>query len=362
MRILWLTNIPSPYRVNFFNQLGKYCDLTVLFENKSSKERDVSWKNFEARSFKAVFLKGKRIGVADAICPSVIKYLNKNFDFIIITNYSDPTGIIAVCYLKFRGIPYQIEGDGAFPIETKGVKFLLKKFCLSGAKTCFSTAKLHDKYYLINGVNASRIVRYPFSSISDSDILKEPRSLDEKTIIRKNLEVQEKYMLLAVGQIIPRKGYDILIKAAADLGSEFGVYIVGGRITCEYRNLIKDLKCNNVHFINFKKTEELTQYYEAADVFVHPTKEDIWGLVINEAMAKGLPIITTDHCIAGLELVENDYNGYIVPINDPKALQDAVKKAVKHKDFARHSLLKIQDYTIEKMVLAHLKTWNNRGN
>ena len=45
MNILWLTNIPSPYRVNFFNELGKYCDLTVLFEKKASDERDKSWKS-----------------------------------------------------------------------------------------------------------------------------------------------------------------------------------------------------------------------------------------------------------------------------------------------------------------------------
>ena len=57
MKILWLTNIPSPYRVDFFNELGKLCELTVLFEKKAASDRDDSWKNFEAKNFTPVFLK-----------------------------------------------------------------------------------------------------------------------------------------------------------------------------------------------------------------------------------------------------------------------------------------------------------------
>ena len=53
-----------------------------------------------------------------------------------------------------------------------------------------------------------------------------------------------------------------------------------------------------------------------ADIFVHPTETDVWGLVINEAMAHGLPIITTDGCVAGLELVKNNDNGFIIPVNN----------------------------------------------
>ena len=45
-KILWLTNIPSPYRVAFFNELGKQCSLTVLFEKASSDVRDDDWKNY----------------------------------------------------------------------------------------------------------------------------------------------------------------------------------------------------------------------------------------------------------------------------------------------------------------------------
>lgn len=63
MKILWLTNIPSPYRVKFFNELGTKCDLTVVFEKRSSSERDESWKKFKTDNFKTIFyLKEYRSG------------------------------------------------------------------------------------------------------------------------------------------------------------------------------------------------------------------------------------------------------------------------------------------------------------
>ena len=80
------------------------------------------------------------------------------------------------------------------------------------------------------------------------------------------------------------------------------------------------MNLNNVHFIDFKNKDTLKEYYHVADVFVLPTREDIWGLVINEALAYGLPVITTDKCMAGLEMIENGKNGYIIPVNDVKKI------------------------------------------
>ena len=105
LKILWLTNIPSPYRVDFFNELGKYCKLTVLFERTASSERDESWKQFKTDNFQAIFLKGKNMGVAEAFCPSVTKYLKKGeYDYVVITNFSSLTGIMAIHFMKKQKI------------------------------------------------------------------------------------------------------------------------------------------------------------------------------------------------------------------------------------------------------------------
>ncbi|MDO5425085.1 MAG: glycosyltransferase, partial [Eubacteriales bacterium] len=110
---------------------------------------------------------------------------------------------------------------------------------------------------------------------------------------KEKIGIHEKKIVLAVGQYIYRKGFDILLKASEMLDSDIGIYIIGGEPTKEYLQIIENYGLHNVHFAGFMNKKELSDYYKAADLFVLPTREDVWGLVINEALAYGLPIITT---------------------------------------------------------------------
>lgn len=358
MKVLWLTNIPSPYRVDFFNELGKLCQLTVLFERSSASDRDDIWKQYQATHFRAVVLKGIKHGTAEAFCPSVIGYLSKKkYDKIVVTNYANPTGILAVAALKMRQIPYIIEGDGAFAGTGKGIKEKVKTWLLSGAELCLSTAQEHDKYYRTYGVSDDRIVRYPFTSLSDQDVLSQPVSPEEKTALRQKLGIKEDKMLLSVGQFIPRKGYDILFDALSKMDKSIGCYIVGGQPTEEYLRQVEALGLHNVHFVGFKPKADLSEYYMAADLFVLPTREDIWGLVINEAMAKGLPVVTTDRCIAGMELITEPTQGAIVPVEDAQALAEEMARLLAaDRELAAQAVLKtIRGYTFREMARRHME-------
>lgn len=364
MKVLFLTNIPSPYRVDFFNELGKLCDLTVFFEKDSSAERDDSWKNYKTENFKSIILKGKSIGVASACCPSVVKLLKKNrYDKIVVCNYSDPTGWLAIHYLRRYKIPYWIEGDGAFAKNGIGIKERLKKFFLKGAQGYFSTGKEHDNYYITYGVGPEKIYRYPFTSVLLSGVLDEVPNREEKDCLKEELGVGKKKMVLSVGQFIYRKGFDILLLAARNVLPDTEFYIVGGEATLEYIELKEKYQLNNVHFVGFKDKQQLEKYYKAADLFVLPTREDIWGLVINEAMAKGLPIISTNRCIAATELVLEGENGYIVAVEDYKLLSEKINLVLCDLDRAekmgRCSLEIIKSFTIEKMAQRHIEVFEN---
>lgn len=359
MKILYMVNVPSPYMVNYFNELGKYCELTVLFDKATSTERDDSWKEYNFKNFKGIILKGVSTDVDAAFCPSVIKYLKKDvYDYIFISNMATPTGIIAIEYLRWKKIDYFLESEGGFAKDGKGFKEKIKKHIMSGAKLYFSTTPVGDEYFLMYGATKDKLVKYPFTSIYEKDILKKVPSVEEKKEFRNELSIKEEKVIITVGQFIPRKGFDILLKACEKLSKNIGVYLVGGTPTDEYIQMKEQLGLDNVHFVGFKRTDELAKYYQSADLFVFPTREDVWGLVINEAMAYGLPIITTDKCIAGLELIKDDENGYIVPVEDVDKLYEKMNKLIMNdtlrKKMGENSLKKIHEYTFENMAKVHM--------
>lgn len=365
MKVLFLTNVPSPYRVEFFNELGKYCNLTVLFEKKTSDERDESWKRYKFENFKGIFLRGKSVSTDTAFCPGVIDYvLDKSYEKIICASFTYPTGMLAVQTMKTFRIPYYLECDGGFAKSGKGLKEVIKKYFITGATGYFSTGSTCDGYYCTYGADPQKIIRYPFSSIKASDILKEPVSWEEKEFLRNKLGINEEKIVLAVGQFIPRKGFDVLLGSMKNMPKSVGVYFVGGKPTEEYLELQCNANLENAHFVGFKDKNELADYYKAADVFVLPTREDIWGLVIQEAMAYGLPVISTENCAAALELIQTRKNGFIIPVEDKEklliAIMDILNDRSKQVKFSENSLKIIKDYTIEKMVERHLNVINDK--
>lgn len=361
MKVLWLTFIPSPYRCSFFEELSKNCELTVLFERAKSNLRGNNWDDFQFKGYKGKILPGVTIGGHDRLCFSVRSYLlDKSFDIIVISNPTSPTGIYAAAILKSHNIPYVVESDGAFPTNKTGLKMQIKKFVMASAEICLSTAKLHDEYYIECGVKKERIFRYPFTSLSNDDLLDiNTVSHCEKIALRKKLLMNEEKIVLSVGQFIHRKGFDILMRSVKGLNN-VGVYIVGGLATEEYIRMKNELQLNNVHFVGFKDKKDLQEYYKASDIFVLPTREDVWGLVINEAMGFGLPIITTDKCIAGVELVKEGKNGYLVAVDDVENLSRSIKKILSldsesYEQMRLQSQSIIEKYTYEEMAKVHMQ-------
>ena len=364
MKVLWLTNIPSPYRVDFFNELGTQCELTVLFERFNSSERNQKWQTDDFVNFNGIILNGINMDTDKAFCFSVGKWLKKDaFDIIVISNVATPTGILAIEIMNFKGIPFVIEGDGGFAKAGKGLKENFKRHLIKSAQKWFSTGGTHTEYYLTYGAKKEEIYVYPFTSIHSRDIENKVLNCEDKKQLKQKLDIVEEKAIISVGQFIHRKGFDLLLQAALRIPKNCGIYIIGGDATPEYIDFKTKYKLQNVHFIGFKNKDELKEYYKACDLFVLPTREDIWGLVINEAMAHGLPIITTDRCIAGLEIVD-DENGRIVSVDSVDEIVNGINTILSDPEMmsnmSKSSLEKIRYYTIENMAKVHsdlFKTW-----
>lgn len=356
MRVLFLTNMPSPYRVDFFNELGKKCELTVMFERKRDSGRDERYKAGRYENFKAIFPKGVQSGDAEAFCPGVLGLLSKRkFEHIIVGNYYSPTGMLAIEYMRLRKIPFILSTDGGMIKEDSKFKYRLKRHFIGAASGWLSTGKITTEYLVHYGADRLKTVVYPFTSIREKDILDKPLTQYEKYEIRKKLGMSEEKIVISVGQFIYRKGYDILLQACEKLADSVGVYIIGGKPTEEYLKMKRELKLNQVHFIDFMDKNHLAEYYKAADLFVLPTREDIWGLVVNEAMSYGLPVITTDKCVAGIELIKNGQNGNIVSNENPSLLAEACNEILTSNlmKLGMTSLNIIKKYTIENMSQTH---------
>lgn len=363
-RVLFLTNFPSPYRVHFFDELGKYLDVTVLYSDRMEDitHRNAQWFEAGQGGFHPVQLKQTAKIRDEFLCMDVISWLNKEFDAIVIGGYSSPTAILAMAWLRLRRIPFYMEVDGGLVRQESKWKFLVKKTLVSMADRWLSTG-FHTTRYLVHyGAKEDRVQNYPFSSLYEKDILEAALCPEEKGALRRELGLPEKHVVLAIGQFIHRKGFDVLLHAAQSLPKDVGIYIVGGEATEEYRKLREELGLqDNVHFLGFQKKERLAEFYKAADLFVLPTREDIWGLVINEALAYGLPAITTDRCVAGLELIEDGVNGYVVPVENADALAEKIA-AVLSDDLQRMgeaSLRKIRPYTLENMAKTHAEIFES---
>lgn len=362
MKVLFLTYLPSPYRVDFFNEIGKKCELTVVFEKASASHRDNRWQKYHFKNFNGIVFKNSTNDFVPKI--KVIKYLKKtSFDEIIVHNVSTTTGMLAIQYMKIHNIPYWIESDGGFVKTDEGIKETIKRYFINGARGYFSSSKSCDEYFLKYGADSDKIVRYPFASFTEDYILKEPLQENDKQRLRDKLGIVEEKMVISVGRFSYLngygKGYDAILRAASRISPSVGWYVVGGEPTEEFENMRRGMNLTNVHFIDFKSKDKLREFYQASDLFVLMTVGDVWGLVINEAMANGLPIITTDRCVAGMELVVDGVNGYIVKVGDDAALAKNVIKILSENsivnNMGRWSLKKISDYTIEKMADTHIK-------
>lgn len=112
-KVLFITNIPAPYRIDFYNELGEFCDLTVIFEAKRAPGITFNWNEDTILNFKAIFLKEGNIE-EKKIDWSIFKYIRHlDYNFIFITNYAYLTEMAALLFIKICRKTYFYELDGA---------------------------------------------------------------------------------------------------------------------------------------------------------------------------------------------------------------------------------------------------------
>src|SRR5436190_1878117 len=108
-----------------------------------------------------------------------------------------------------------------------------------------------------------------------------------------------------------------------------------------------------IHLMGHVTGEELARAYRDADAFVLPSLYEPWGLVVHEALAYGLPVITTDQVGAGDDLIERDVNGYVVAAGSADELREAMSAVARwtpaqREEGSRRSTERLASFSIER--------------
>ena len=194
----------------------------------------------------------------------------------------------------------------------------LRRFLLPRADGFFSWGEPARDYLLLEGVALDRITVVPQSIDVDGwNSFRPPQSRD---VLRGELGFVGITFLL-VGRFVERKGFDRFIKAWSSLPdsatSRAAAVVVGaGELSADLVDLSRKLEARNIIFKGRLNAVELARYYTACDVFVFPSLEDVWGMVVNEALLFGMPVLGSVHAGAVQQLVHDGETGSAFDPND----------------------------------------------
>lgn len=183
-------------------------------------------------------------------------------------------------------------------------------------------------------------------------------SNEEKKTLKDSLGLPSGPIVLFVGQLIKRKGILILLEAFRLLkksGVTVSLFIVGtGQLEKDVKEFADKYSDNSICLTGHVEMKDLPKYYGIADIFILPSLEEVWGYVVNEAMASGLPVIVSDVVGAADEIVDDGKTGIIVPAGSAKALADAIRRLIDDEklriSMGSQSLQKIQSHTIKSQA------------
>jgi len=146
-----------------------------------------------------------------------------------------------------------------------------------------------------------------------------------------NLSKNKQY-LIGVGRLVKRKGFEYLIRSLKYLDANIHLLIVGdGPERTPLEAEAKDLElANRVTFLGNISEKEKFQYLQDSDLYVLSSLHEGFGIVIQEAMQVGLPVVSTNHG-GQVDLIKNGENGYLVPPKDPSALAKKIKIILSNK-------------------------------
>ena len=330
--VMVITNIPTPYRIPLFNQLSQEpeIDLKVLFLGEHEAERgwDVSSRDFD---FDYKFMNGWHTFLARWEIPIHLNWgvwlalMNDKPEIVITSGYDNPAYWQAALYARLFHKKF-ILWNGTTCLSSRqlsGPIAWFKRNVIRSADACVTYGTKAADYLKFFGVEEERIV--VGVNAVDMDRFKHMTEACRRrpSFVASRSEYPS-FLILYVGRLVQFKGVRFLLEALGKINDpDFGLIIVGsGPQEAELRRFCSDEGLNNVFIEGSKTSDELPIYYALADLVVLPTLWEVWGLVVNEALASGNYVLCSDRAGAGHDLITDEWNGALF---DPTNMDMFVK-------------------------------------
>jgi len=337
-KLVIVTEIIAPYRIPVFNALAqrRELDLHVVFlsENDPTIRQ---WRVYtDEIEFQYDVLPSwrRRLGNYNVLINrGVLSTLNKlRPDAVLCGGYNYLTSWQAAYWARFHRVPFLLWSESTALDKRHGhrpVEFLKAQF-LRLCRSFVVPGRSSLKYLKDFGISDQLIFTAP--NAVDVTLFSKPA----KQVRRNEFEVRARRSLparyfLFVGRLVKAKGIFELLETYAQLGTEIrdkvGLVFVGDG--ADRRALMERaarIAPGTIQFPGFIQREGLADFYALADALIFPTHSDTWGLVVNEAMSCGLPVILTGVAGCVADLVQDGWNGFVVPPKDRAALALAMTR------------------------------------
>jgi len=313
LRVVFLTDIMTPYTSAVFEELALRCRLTVLYSAETGS-RAMQWAP-ESHRFHYQVIGGwsqaRTDGTDTYPSPAVITRLAKARPNVIISDGFAFPSLYAALYRRAFGGCLLIYSDGTHRSEASYNR--AQRF----ARALF--ARLAD-----GAIGNSKHAVERFEELGFAPVFEAPHSSNLEPFLqvaRRRVPVESGTLrVIVAGRLIPRKGVDRLLYAVALArrnGAAIALTVVGsGEQETPLRELANELGLNDVCWRGFVQQADLADEFAEADVFAFPSLMDQFGIVLLEAAASGLALIASPYAGATGDLLIEGQTGFVVEPDD----------------------------------------------
>lgn len=331
LKVLLITNIIPPYRIALYKYIYQAENFDFKLIALAEKEANREWQiakdqikiNYKVLPGIHKFIRSREIAIHLnwGLGKAILRY---GPDIVITSGYDMFAYWQAFLYCKLFKKKY-ILWNGTTLLSAgiiNGFIGKVKQMIIGGADRYIAYGKKSAKYLTHMGASKGNI-HVGINTVDMNWFRKKAKEFQEDKNIRKKRSRYPKLLMLYVGQLINRKGIYQLCKALNELRDpNVGLLIVGsGLQSRELKQFCKDQNLENVYFEGFQQQEALLRYYALADVLILPSFKEVWGLVVNEALASGIYVLCSNYAGAAYDLIKEGWNGILF---DPHSIEELI--------------------------------------